>query len=73
MLFQGIFLECPPSSPTFGEVKITEEWLTDEETKALFAASNENLVDQTGVSWNRTASWLRQLDSLDEPRRRNAH
>jgi hypothetical protein len=37
MLFQGIFLECPPSFHTFGEVKITEEWLADEQTKALFA------------------------------------
>ena len=37
LLFQGIFLECPPSFHTFGEVKITEEWLADGETKALFA------------------------------------
>lgn len=37
MLFEGIFLEGPPSFHTFGEVKITEEWLDDEETKALFA------------------------------------
>ena len=37
MLFQGIFLECPPSFHTLDEFKITEEWLADGETKALFA------------------------------------
>jgi hypothetical protein len=37
MLFQGIFLECPPSFHTLEEFEVTEEWLADEETKALFA------------------------------------
>lgn len=37
MLFQGIFLECPPSFHTLENFEVTEEWLADEETKALFA------------------------------------
>jgi hypothetical protein len=49
MPFQGIFLDRTPSFHTCRNVKITKEWLADEETKALFAESNENLVDQTGV------------------------
>src|SRR3990172_4625531 len=35
--FQGIFLECPPSFHTSDQFQITEEWLTDQETKAFFA------------------------------------
>jgi len=36
-LFQGIFLECPPSFHTLEEFEVTEEWLGDDETKALFS------------------------------------
>lgn len=35
--FAGLFLECPPSFHTFEEFEISEGWLTDSETKALFA------------------------------------
>jgi hypothetical protein len=36
-LLGGIFLECPPSFHTLEEFEIKDEWLTDRETKALFA------------------------------------
>ena len=35
--FAGLFLECPPSFHTFEEFELSEEWLTDNETKARFA------------------------------------
>jgi hypothetical protein len=35
--FQGVFLECPPSFHTAEEFDITQEWLTDPQTRALFA------------------------------------
>jgi hypothetical protein len=33
--FQGVFLECPHSFHTSKEFKISEEWLGDDESKAL--------------------------------------
>jgi hypothetical protein len=30
-------LECPPSFHTLNELEITEQWKSDEETKAVFA------------------------------------
>lgn len=36
-LLAGIFLECPPSFHTLDELEITEEWKTDDQTRALFA------------------------------------
>lgn len=36
---RGAFLECPPSFHTLGEFEVTEEWGTDVETKAFFAAT----------------------------------
>jgi hypothetical protein len=35
--FSGIFLECPPSFHTHDEFDYSETWLTDGQTKALFA------------------------------------
>jgi hypothetical protein len=36
-IFQGIFLECPPSFHTSEDFEISEAWLDDQETKSLFA------------------------------------
>jgi hypothetical protein len=36
MLFQDIFMECPPSFHTLEEFEVTEEWLADGEKKAVF-------------------------------------
>lgn len=35
--FRGIFLECPPSFHSSNDFEITEDWLTEDVTKALFA------------------------------------
>lgn len=36
-LLAGVFLECPPSFHAKEDLEITEEWRTDEQTRALFA------------------------------------
>ena len=36
-LLAGIFLECPPSFHTLDEFETTEDWKTDDQTRALFA------------------------------------
>ena len=36
-IFQGIFLECPPSFHTSEDFEFSEAWLDDQETKAFFA------------------------------------
>ncbi len=33
---RGLFLECPPSFHSFEELEITEEWVDDQETCAMF-------------------------------------
>jgi hypothetical protein len=36
-LLRGIFLECPPSFHTLGELEVTEEWEAHGETRAMFS------------------------------------
>jgi hypothetical protein len=63
--FEGIFLECPPSFHTSEEFEVSEEWRTDENTKALFGGM------LTGaLGWDPSHNIPENIQqSLDEARR----
>jgi hypothetical protein len=64
-LLRGIFLECPPSFHTLREFKITEEWQSDEETKAMFAG-----LLAGALGWDPSRNIPDNIQqSLDEARR----
>ena len=63
--FDGLFLECPPSFHTSEEFEISEEWQTDDNTRALFAG-----MLASALGWDPSHNIPENIQqSLDEARR----
>lgn len=63
--FAGVFLDCPPSFHTWDDLEVTEEWVSDEYVKGMFAGMLAG-----ALGWDPSHNIPENIqESLDEARR----